>query len=121
MKIDLSQAYQQLRLDEDSKKYVVINTHKGLFCYTCLPFGIFSTPGIFQCVMESLLQGIPGVIVYIDNILVTGSSDEVNIKGPRASFGAKSGLWIRKDKCTFLAPSVIYLGHKIYSEGIVYC
>ena len=30
-KLDLSQAYLQLQLDEDSKAYVTINTHKGLF------------------------------------------------------------------------------------------
>ena len=47
-KLDLSQAYQQLPLDEESKKFVVINTHKGLFRYTRLPFGISSAPGIFQ-------------------------------------------------------------------------
>ena len=47
-KLDLSQAYQQLPLDEESKNYVVINTHKGLFRYTRLLFGISSAPGIFQ-------------------------------------------------------------------------
>ena len=55
-KLDLSQAYQQLPLEEDSKKYVVINTHWGLFQYTRLPFGISSAPGIFQRVIESILQ-----------------------------------------------------------------
>ncbi len=53
-KIDLSQAYQKITLDEESQKYVVINTHKGLFKYTRLPFGISSAPGIFQRVMESV-------------------------------------------------------------------
>ena len=48
MKLDLSQAYQQLKLDAESRKYVVVNTHKGLFCYTHLPYGISSAPGIFQ-------------------------------------------------------------------------
>ena len=36
-KLDLRQAYQQLLLDNVSKKYVVINTTKGLFQYTRLP------------------------------------------------------------------------------------
>ena len=47
-KIDLTQAYQQLPLDNESKQYVVINTHKGLFRHTCLPFGISSAPGYFN-------------------------------------------------------------------------
>ena len=51
-KIDLTQAYQQLPLDDASKQYVVINTHKGLFRYTRLPFGSSSAPGIFQRVRE---------------------------------------------------------------------
>ena len=43
-KLDMSQAYQQLCLDEDSQKYVIINTSKGLFRYNRLPFGISSAP-----------------------------------------------------------------------------
>jgi len=46
-KLDLSQAYQQLCFDKESKKYTVINTHKGLFRYTRLPYGISFAPGIF--------------------------------------------------------------------------
>ena len=78
-KLDLSQVYQQVRLDEESKKYVVINTHKGLFQYNRLPFGVSSAPGIFQRVMESLLGNIPGVVVYIDDILITGKADEEHL------------------------------------------
>ena len=37
-KLDMSQAYQQLALDEQSKPFVTINTHKGLFQYNRLPF-----------------------------------------------------------------------------------
>ena len=79
-KLDLSQAYQQLPLDEESKQYIVVNTHKGLFRYVRLPFGISSAPGIFQRVMDILLQGISGVVTYIDDILVTGPLDEEHLK-----------------------------------------
>lgn len=71
-KLDLSQAYQQLELDEDSKQYVTINTHKGLYRYNRLPFGVSSAPGIFQRTMENLIQGICHVVVRVDDILVTG-------------------------------------------------
>jgi len=36
-KMDLSQAYLQLAVDEDSKPYLTINTHKGLYAYNWLP------------------------------------------------------------------------------------
>ena len=75
-KLDMSQAYQQLVLDDDSKEIVTINTHKGLFRYQRLPFGVSSAPGIFQRTMETILAGVHRVLVYLDDILVTGASQE---------------------------------------------
>ena len=75
----MRQAYQQVLLDEPSKKLVVINTLKGFFQYNRLPFRISCAPGIFQRVMDSLLKGVPGVVVYLDDILVTGPSEEEHL------------------------------------------
>ena len=47
-KIDLSQAYQQVQLDNESRKFVTINTHQGLYQYTRVPFGISSAPACFK-------------------------------------------------------------------------
>ena len=55
-KLDLSHAYQQLLLDEETKMYVTINTHRGLFKYNRLPFGVSFAQAIFQRVMDSILQ-----------------------------------------------------------------
>ena len=46
--LDLSQAYLQVPLDDESRKYVVVNTHKGLYRFTRLPYGMSSAPGIFH-------------------------------------------------------------------------
>ena len=98
-KLDLSQAYQQVELDEASQRYVTINTHKGLYQYKRLPFGVASAPALFQQIIDKILQGIPRVVVYIDDILLTGSTDEEHI----ATLGQvltllepSVGLWPRK-------------------------
>ena len=58
-KLDLSQAYQQLMLDEESQELLTINTHKGLFRPTRMQFGLHSASGIFQKEMEKLLTAVP--------------------------------------------------------------
>ena len=74
-KLDLAHAYQQLELDDDSKKLVVINTQKGLFRYNRLPFSVSAAPAIFQRTIEGVLQGILSVCVYLDDILITGRTE----------------------------------------------
>ena len=78
-KHDLSQAYLQLELDNESKKYLTMNTHKGIFRYNWLPFGVSSAPAIFQLTMDSLFQGFNGVLAYLDDILAMGSSTEEHL------------------------------------------
>ena len=94
---------------------MVVNTHRGLFHYNRLLFGIASAPAIFQRVMECLLKGIPGVIVYLDDILITGSSTEEHLATLDKVFQKlqNAGLKLKQNKCVFLAPSVTYLGHRI--------
>ena len=75
-KLDMSQAYQQLLLTVESKQFITINIHKGLFRYNRLPYGISSAPGIYQRVMDNLLQGIPYVVVRVDDILVSGRAQK---------------------------------------------
>ena len=117
---DLLQAYQQLKLQEESKKYVAINTHNGLYCYTRLPFGVASAPAIFQCTVDSILQGIPRVFCYIDDILITGIDDQDHLKNLSEVLSRLEyqGIKLKKVKCKFLAESVEYLGYKIDAKGI---
>ena len=81
-KLDLAHAYQQILLDESSKQYAVINTHKGLYQYNRLPFGVASTPFIFQRTMEGILRGVHNVCIYIDDILITRSTEQEHLKTP---------------------------------------
>ena len=120
-KLDMSQAYLQLPLDDNSKELVTINTHKGLFQYNRLLFGVSAAPAVFQRCMESLLQGCAGVSIYLDDgILVTGSTMEDHlVKLDKVlSIIATAGLKLNKAKCEFLLPRVEYLGHMIDGNGL---
>ena len=75
-KLDMSQAYLQLPLDDKSKAF---NTYKGLFQYNRHLFGVSAPPAVFQ----KCMHGEPpsrvtctGISIYLDDILVTGSTSE---------------------------------------------
>lgn len=118
--LDLKQAYQQMVLDEDSRKYVTVNTHKGLYRYTCLPFGIASAPAVFQRAMDTILQGLPHILCYIDDILITGATDEEHIRNLEEVLRRlqNHGIRVKSSKCAFLQDSVVYLGHRIDAQGL---
>ena len=118
--LDLSNAYLQLPLDDESKLFVTINTHRGLFQYNRLPFGVSSAPAIFQHCMETLMQGLLGVSVYIDDILVSGASLEQHMENLSKVLERlqTAGLRLNRAKCSFLRPSITYLGHVIDSDGL---
>ena len=110
-KLDLSQAYQQLMLDETSAKYVTINTHRGLYRYNRLPFGIASAPALFQKLMDTVLQGIPHVICYIDDILVTGANNADHLRNLASVLQQLQHYGFRlKNSCQFVEGLLVWQG-----------
>ena len=71
-KLDLFQVYKQMKVEKSSQPLLTINTHLGLYQYARLPFGISTAPALWQKAMAQVLQGIPAVVYFIDDILVTG-------------------------------------------------
>ena len=119
-KLDLAHAHMQIELDEASKCYLTINTHKGLYVYNRLPFGVSSAPSIFQRTMEGILRGMANVCIYLDDILMAGKSEEehLNLLGEVLTRLEAAGVKLKKQKCAFMQHSVEYLGHNISAEGI---
>ena len=70
--------------------------------------------------MESLLKGIPCVVSYLDDILISGSTVEENMDTLEQVLSRleKAGLKLQQRKCTFMIPEVVYLGHKIDAQGL---
>ena len=119
-KIDLRSAFLHFPLYKDSKKFLAISTLWGLYQFNRLSFGVKSAPGIYQRCKDNLFTSEPYVVSYQDDILITESSDTEHLDNLDRVLKklSASGLWVRLDKCKFMAPSVTYLGHWIDSEGL---
>ena len=80
-KHDLRQAYPlQMEVTEESKKYLTINTHKGLFQYNRLVFGVTSCPAIWQRAIDQVLQGVPDTQCILNDMIITGETDEEHLE-----------------------------------------
>ena len=119
-KMDFASSYLQIPLDEESKQYTTMNTHRGLFYYNRLPFGVASAPSIFKHTMKNILQGIDHVCVYLDDILVTGATEQEHLQNLDKVLSRleTAGMRLKHDKCAFLLPAVEYLGHRISEQGL---
>ena len=119
-KLDLKNAYQQLPLDPDSQQFVTINTHRGLYRYKRLPFGIASSPAIFQRTMDIILQSLQHVAAIQDDILITGKDDGQHIQNLSTVLSRLDsyGLRLQLGKCKFMQRSVTYMGCVISAVGI---
>ena len=119
-KLDLSQAYQQLELDEESRELLTINTQLGLYRPKRLQFGVHSATGIFQREMDNRLRKIPFVKVRVDDILISGRNDAEHIENLRAVLRVlkEAGLTVKFSKCSFFAPEVTYCGYVVSKEGL---
>ena len=107
-------------LEDKSCQYVTISTQRGLYKYLHLSFGVSSPPAVFQKAMEAILQGLPQVICYLDDILITSSTVEEHLKNLAEVLErlADHGLKLKQEKCSFLQDSVEYLGHHFDAEGV---
>nr|VZI12977.1 unnamed protein product [Spirometra erinaceieuropaei] len=111
-KLDLADAYLQIEVAPESRELLTINTHRGLFQYTRLPFGVKTAPALFQQTMNAMLFGIPGTAGYLDDIIIVGRSpaelqDRVSAVLERVQ---EYGFRLRADKCQFFLDSIKYLG-----------
>lgn len=74
-KLNLCQEYLQVPLCSDSCKLTPFLTHNGgLWCKNIAGVSWSSGPSRFQQIMSSVLAGIPGVAIYLDDIVVNGAN-----------------------------------------------
>ena len=119
-KLDLADAYNQIQLGPVSQKRLALSTHRGVLLQTRLPYGISSAPGYFQEIMGQLTMDLPGVAVYLDDILVSGKDEEDHLHNLRRLLERLNdkGLRCRLDKCSLAQPQITYLGHTLSRQGV---
>lgn len=119
-KLDLNQGYNQLELHEDSRYITTFATHKGLYQYKRLNFGVNSASEMFQEAIRQTLNGLAQTINVSDDILVFGKNQEEhdrNLENLLKRLRDKN-LTLNKKKCQFNKTTVEFLGHIFSEKGI---
>ncbi|KAG9397020.1 WD repeat-containing protein [Carpediemonas membranifera] len=118
--LDLRSGYNQVLVVEEDRHKTAFVTPGGLYEFNRLPFGLKNAPSFFQQAMESVFEGISGVIIYMDDVLVMGRSREELMARLEAVLKrcAEYNLRLNAAKCDFARDSVEFLGHIVDKDGI---
>ena len=118
-KVNLSDAYLEIPVEENSSQLLCINTHRGLFKCESLPFGIKVAQAIFQEVMDTMLDGLDFAIAYLDDINIISKSKERHRENVRRLFSRiqEFGFKVKEEKCEFFFEEIKYLCHIIDKDG----
>jgi hypothetical protein len=113
--LDLRAGYWQISMEESSIPFTAFRTHRGLFEWTRMPFGLINAPASFQRLMERVLGDLrwKGVLVYIDDVLIHTPSVDETLRLLEEVFSRfrNARLTIKISKCDFFPKRVEYLGH----------
>ena len=109
-----------MEMEEESKKFLTINTHKGLFQYNWLVFGVASAPAMWQQAMDQILEGIPHVQCILDDMIISGATDQEHLDNLEEVLSrlSKHGLRANSSKCEFFKKRIEFCGHEISKLGL---
>ena len=114
VKLDLRAGYWQVPLQESARKFTAFRTSRGLLEFNVMPFGLVNAPATFQRLMAMVVGDLywSGVVVYLDDILIMGTTFEECQERLRTVLQRlrQANLTLRVDKCSFFQQSVKFLG-----------
>ncbi|VDI32371.1 Hypothetical predicted protein [Mytilus galloprovincialis] len=120
--LDLTSGFWQVPLDPTTKHKSAFITHKGVYEFNRLPFGMMNSPLTFQCLMTKVLKDLNFKIalVYIDDILIFSKNFEDHLNHLQQVFSnlREANLKLNPEKCKFATRTIKYLGHVISKDGI---
>ena len=121
--LDLASGYWQCEVEESDRHNTAFITHRGLYQFKVLPFGLTNSPPTFQHLMEKVLKGLTWdkVLVYLDDIVVLAKDgfDEA-ISNLQCVFDRLriANLKLKPKKCTLFQRQVQFLGHVVSDNGV---
>lgn len=119
--LDLKSGYWQVLMDESDREKTAFATHKGLFEFLVMPFGLSNAPAIFQELMSIVLQGLGHfAVAYLDDIMIFSETFAEHMEHLNTIFSRlrKHGLKLKLKKCSFLQAEKNYLGFVVDKHGI---
>ena len=119
-KIDLTQAYNQMEVEESSRELLTIYTHKRPYQYTRLQFGVAAAVTIWQRAMDHVLQGTKFTSCGLDDMIISGKTDKEHLANLNTVLEHLEmfGLRANMDKCEFFKEQVSYCGQIISEKGL---
>ena len=119
-KLDLLKGYFQIPLADKDKLKAAVITPFGLFIMDKMPFGLRNAAQTLQRMMDKIMQGLPYIFIYLDDVLIASPDLQSHLIHLREVLRRlhNNGLAINLEKCEFLRSEVSFLGHNISSKGI---
>jgi hypothetical protein len=119
-KINLTSGFWNLRLDSKSADLCTFATPWGRYRWLRLPFGVSPAPEVFHRIIAELIHDLPGVIHYIDDILIMAKTCEehdrlVSLVLQRLS---EAGFAVNEAKSEYGKSEITFLGHVVSGDGI---
>ena len=119
-KLDLSNAYHQLELDEASRQVTAFTTHAGIWHNKRLLFGVNAAAKIFQNTIAEILPDIPGVWNLSDDIIIFGKTQaehNISIQATPKRLEER-GTKLNKGKCKFSVHKLTFFSDMFSAEGL---
>lgn len=120
--LDLAQGFYQVKMSDEHKPLTAFTTHRGLFQFRVMPFGLANSPKTFERLMELVLSGLQfdRCLVYLDDVVVFGKDFTETYRNLASVFDRFKGanLKLKPRKCKLFQNEVRYLGHVVSAAGI---
>ena len=119
--LDMSQAYHQGQISEESRKLTAFSTPWSLYEWVRIPYGLTNAPPCFQRYINDCLYHLRDriCIAYLDDILIYGKTFEEHLQNVETVVKVliNKGIKLNPKKCVFAKNEVRYLGRLISEQG----